>query len=148
MKPSPTEYRGTVFRSKSEAVIARGFDLESIQWRYEPSEYEVDGWVPDFEIDSSKTEWWIVVEYKPTQITRTYRDLLKKRFKELRENWRLEYPGEPNDLATGLLIGSPFSDKTASFEVFSNHGSTMFDIPEFYRSWHEAKRYRFDLAGF
>lgn len=32
----PTEYKGIMFKSKSEAIVARGFDLAGLLWKYEP----------------------------------------------------------------------------------------------------------------
>lgn len=71
IKARPTEYRGVVYRSKSEAMFARYLDLRfvgecdfsatgdhhptdhrpcssSSGWIYEPIGFEVHGWTPDF----------------------------------------------------------------------------------------------------
>jgi len=76
MRPIPTEYRGTVFRSKSEAVFARALDLAKIgQWEYEPEHEKTHSPHPwDFSIfdDRCKRCHWILIEYKPSQPTMTY----------------------------------------------------------------------------
>lgn len=60
--PKPTEYRGTVFRSRLEATWAAFFDLLKWKWDYEP--VDLNGWVPDFIIRGSYRE--LLVEVKPT----------------------------------------------------------------------------------
>lgn len=58
----PTEYKGIVYRSKSEAMFARYLELSSYDWiasreggfpatvgfHYEPEYLDVNGWRPDF----------------------------------------------------------------------------------------------------
>lgn len=89
-KPAtPTEYKGTVYRSKSEAMFARWLELQGRQSIYEPKGFEVSGWNPDF------LSWWVppiepymfrgeylrpelpmlsyeLIEYKPSRPTQTY----------------------------------------------------------------------------
>lgn len=43
-KAIPTEYRGVRFRSKSEAMLARCFDIAGIFWNYEPPNNTYHKW--------------------------------------------------------------------------------------------------------
>jgi len=81
-KPTPTEYKGVRFRSKSEAVFARCLDLAGWDWDYEPGVYEsnpvmsIHPW--DFLI--SRDEYWgestssvqMLIEYKPSRPSNQY----------------------------------------------------------------------------
>lgn len=84
---TPTEYKGIVYRSKSEAMFARYLEIY-ISWSsllaggfsYEPKEFNVDGWLPDFfiwEVHKEKNTVvpqtvFRLIEYKPSKPTRTY----------------------------------------------------------------------------
>lgn len=68
IKAKPTAYKGIRFRSKTEASLAVAFDYyEAIsEWRYEPFQYKLDEWLPDFEIvlkDGFKER--LLIECKP-----------------------------------------------------------------------------------
>ena len=72
----PTEYRGTRFRSKSEAIFAKAMDLAGFdKWEYEwePNGGWVQGdrYVPDFSL-LLKPELLVLIEYKPSRATDTY----------------------------------------------------------------------------
>lgn len=71
-KPRPTEYKGVRLRSKSEAILARCFDLAGIFWDYEPSNNTGHSW--DFFTSGpwggEPTDCFI--EYKPCRPTATY----------------------------------------------------------------------------
>lgn len=49
IKAHPTNYRGTVFRSRLEARWAAFFDLAGWKWEYEP--LDLHGWTPDFFVE-------------------------------------------------------------------------------------------------
>lgn len=51
IRPIPTVYRGTRFRSRLEARWAAFFDLIRWSWVYEP--FDAPGWIPDFLIDGN-----------------------------------------------------------------------------------------------
>jgi hypothetical protein len=53
-KPTPTEFLGVVYRSRSEAIVAAAFNMTEIKWEYEPSHARVGDWVPDFFIQGPK----------------------------------------------------------------------------------------------
>ena len=81
-KPTPTEYKGVRFRSKSEAVFARCLDLAGWDWDYEPKNASGHRW--DFLVDrktepGSGRERFVFIEYKPSQPTIAYvRSLIEK----------------------------------------------------------------------
>ena len=83
-KPKPTEYKGTVFRSKSEAIFARHLELCGFDWRYEPkpSESFWIGGVHTWDFLALKfvegVEHRYFIEYKPSKPTKTYVDNLRK----------------------------------------------------------------------
>lgn len=74
MEARKTEYRGVIFRSKSEAQLAYLFDHSSLGvtgWIYEPEKLRLkNGYIPDFAI-FMRTDIW-VIEYKPNEPTKTY----------------------------------------------------------------------------
>jgi hypothetical protein len=86
-KPArPTEYKGVVYRSKSEAMFAASLDYQHKKWLYEPSFCELkDGWRPDFvlPIQDGNRFFFQAIEYKPARITETCRNELRDRFTEL-----------------------------------------------------------------
>lgn len=61
MEAIPTKYKGIQFRSRLEARWAAMFDLLRWNWIYEP--YDLNGWIPDFEIVGNKSS--LLVEVKP-----------------------------------------------------------------------------------
>lgn len=83
MSARPTEYRGIVFKSKSEAVFARCLDLSPLvdDWIYEPKGF-AHAW--DFGVQLTRymyywdepwprdIGWSALIEYKPTEPTMTY----------------------------------------------------------------------------
>ena len=83
----PTEYCGVKFRSKSEAIFARGLEFRQFIWQYEPWWWNVKGWTPDFwairQSVTSHINVSLLIEYKPRIVTDTYKDLLLKRFHDL-----------------------------------------------------------------
>ena len=76
IKAKKTEYMGTVFRSKSEAMFARLLDLTcDTVWFYEPEQFRlVDKYVPDFLIIKKKENKPRLdfIEYKPKEPTASY----------------------------------------------------------------------------
>lgn len=95
-KARPTEWRGTRYRSKSEAMMAR--HLSSGRWDviYEPEWLRVDGYVPDFvcrqvidipgcqQLRPRLYHQLTVIEYKPAAVTATYMEELADRFSAIR----------------------------------------------------------------
>lgn len=115
----PTEYKGVVFKSKSEAIFARGLDLIEtsngfgdtlrVMWHYEPVFLKTnDGYIPDFYLvvhditrhfDDGRIKEYII-EYKPKLPNNTYISVLEKRAESLIVK---------NNKAIFILIhGSPF----------------------------------------
>ena len=140
--PVETEYRGVVFRSKSEAILARNFDLLGLLWIYEPTRFiQGDLWVPDFWIitplSSGPGFCSRILEYKPRTPTDTYKAKLGRRFDEVLQMLPCA--------DCFLIVADPFDPfKCVSFEHWN------------FRSWlplpfnwcdaiHEAADFRFDL---
>lgn len=143
----PTEYRGVKFRSKSEAVFARALDIGGWVWKYEPEDMELDdGWIPDFWIVKKEpnrpTIISIVVEYKPSFVTKPYLEQLESRFEELGHDML--------QTAFALAVGSPWDggsgrslkvlDRGNWIELPVIRGQTL-DLME------KALDYRFDLKA-
>lgn len=152
LEARPTEYAGIVFRSKSEAVLARALDLHpgcAGNWVYEPEMFATsDGWKPDFyfRMVLSDSIWSGIVEYKPSPPTETYTARLKQYYEQLRQNKKLGV------FDFGLLVGNPWSGGYCvnlfcpagddAREVASRHGAELYSIFNYFE---EARRYRFDL---
>jgi len=145
IKPArETEYKGVVFRSMSEAVVARSLDLYGDMWEYEPPEFRLsDGWAPDFLVSSNRKNHiaLFLIEYKPAKPTDTYKKELRKRFDclKLRE-------GYPCPI---ILYGSPFDItvvRGAEYYGFTDIWKEV-DWSGVFDKWDEAKRYRFDLQA-
>ncbi len=142
--PRPTEYRKVLFRSKCEAVFARLLDLNGFGWIYEPDFIKVGRWVPDFwiSIQLAKPYWLsMVLEYKPQEVTQTYRDELTSRFDKLR----------PKMAGTvfGLLIGNAYDlsiPRTAEYH-FNGEWRTAGVLGGVWNKFDEAKSFRFDLKN-
>jgi len=119
--PIKTEYKGVVYRSKSEAMFARWIELSRKDCRfiYEPK-LGVDGWRPDFLLNGP---CWLcderggtvfinceVIEYKPAFPTKSY---LESWFSKAKE-WFEKYSNKNGifyfSLSASVYYGSPFSD--------------------------------------
>lgn len=147
----PTEYKGIVFRSKSEAIVARGFDLAGALWWYEPYMFECsDGYVPDFLVTHKYVDprfgnteiiRILFVEYKPSTPTDTYIEELCNRARECLESIPFS--------EFVLLIGSPFSEDIVRGAIIGADYVTSLDESHFWMCsfWEEAKKYRFDLIS-
>lgn len=153
----PTEYKGITFKSKSEAIVARGFDLAGALWQYEPSILDKyrdnifkDNYHPDFFVvhGVGNDLFKYYVEYKPIKPTGAYLNELYGRFS------KIEKAGADSLVVfCVLLCGSPF-DSNKKFGVYSVRkicndvfmSESEMDGEEFmYSFWEEAKKYRFDL---
>lgn len=147
----PTEYDGVVFRSKSEAIMARNLDLTGFVWEYEPKKLSLqDGWRPDFwvvfprKLTKSPTIIQVVMEYKPSKPTDTYIKELMRRFSDIDKK-------VSDDFFFGILAcGNPFDDKqkktVTAFETTTGRIVELDWNHLFFRNFDEARRYRFDLA--
>lgn len=143
-KAVPTEYRGVRYRSKTEALVARWLDTRAstIQYWYEPEQYEVDGWRPDFawllrqeEGDKNLLFKECIIEVKPKWPTKTYMDALESRFKNI----------EPNAVKNikALCLADPFDANMICFWAYHHSGWALVG------EWGDAfdLDYRFDLAS-
>ena len=104
-KPRKTEYRGVVFRSKSEACLAKYFTDHRIDWTYEPDGYMTEFYQPDFWVtfkDTNGRNPEFIVEYKPSEATLTY---MEERADELIQFTKL------NNIRFAVLSGSFFESE-------------------------------------
>lgn len=144
----PTEYLGIVFRSKSEAVLARALKLVGWFWEYEPVGFQVGGWIPDFwavaPMQSPGVRGWrlvsAIIEYKPREVTPTYLSELESNFTQLNHRTIRE--------SCCLISGTPFdtsvprvAKRFTSSQGWVNAG--CFD--SVLSRLDEAVTYRFDL---
>lgn len=142
----PTEYSGVVFRSKSEAIMARCFELAGFNWYYEVAhEACPDGWEPDFttlkvvalsprRIHTLTSVW----EFKPRMPTNTYLEKLEKDFALF---WRKNY-------AVYLIVADPFDD-SSSRQIFEFDHEWIRCPPAseeyLFRHIPAARKHRYDL---
>jgi hypothetical protein len=125
-KAIPTEYKGVVYRSKSEAMFARYLELSSgdrVHIHYEWEDLILPcGYVPDFTSIAITAELtdrcppdlsFNVIEYKPCMPTDTYVCNLIDRFNKIQEILKDGFRGSAiNCRVTSLLyVGSPFTEK-------------------------------------
>ncbi len=117
---SPTEYRGVVYRSKSEAMFARYLELEGEREGdpfgiiYEPEYFTTgDGWTPDFlrwrviHLDNKPGVLNTLYEYKPSRPTATYINKFVERTREIQN--RFSNDGHC-DLLFLLFFGSVYNE--------------------------------------
>lgn len=118
--PRPTEYAGTRFRSKSEAVFARCLELSGYAWEYEPGEVAGHKW--DFLIDRRHLcgryrERFVFIEYKPSEPTRSYVESLTERMRHCPVESLLVY-GSPWNPVNFPLPG----DCYITYPIFTHDG--------------------------
>ena len=140
-EPIPTEYKGVRFRSKSEAIFARAMDLAfpgDLFWEYEPKDFAIDWWVPDFHVIHPYSGDCLI-EYKPSEVTETYKENLGSRF------W-VSMERHPR-LYTYLFCGNHRSAerKYWSFDGSWQEDKTFWFWCEITIRFEEAAKYRFDL---
>ena len=152
IKARPTEYKGTVYRSKSEAYVARWLDSLDWAFSYEPEWLRVGNYVPDFAYSTPRnyflTGMWhpsvTVVEFKPVAPTRTYMLELEARFREIENKVKDSF-----EIGFELWLGSPFKIESMEWCVLSSSSKKW----KGYNLWpfmdnhdpRDLKSYRFDL---
>jgi len=145
MKPTPTDYSGTRFRSKSEAIIARAMDLAEIEWIYEPDKF--DGYTPDFAVDLSVPGWSslslsYLIEYKPSRPTDAYMENIgKKVITDPYDGFFVLYGSQYNrEDGFGIIqVGGFTPSETGCFALCF--------VDRVLKKMSEAFSYRFDLAA-
>jgi hypothetical protein len=153
-KATPTEYKGIVYRSKSEAMFARYLELEASEldgafgMRYEPLTRDIQNnlgieWNPDF------VTWRVVwstsgvpilytrlIEYKPCKPTRTYLKTLQQNF-------------AASELDVGncfLYYGSVYSKDRGKYVIFPEGWLEHGEQDWLRRFEKQVSETRFDLA--
>jgi hypothetical protein len=166
MKARPTEYRETVYRSKTEAILARALDLAGYIYIYEPEFIDMDGWTPDFMAFNGDHD--LTIELKPKAPTDTYKEQLEAHFERM-----LNYELKQNRTCLGnrfLFVIDPFAwddfndecgvsewrfgfeSSNSKVEAFCNVRKRLIEggeisggVIEILEKISEAKRFRFDL---
>ena len=153
----PTEYRGKLYKSKTEAMFAMVMNYyyerksERIRLIYELEKYKTpSGYIPDFELtyvtEPFLADFTTLIEVKPSIPTQVYLDYLFKQFRWIREkdyfhniSWYCLYVFNPYDKIF-LNIG---------FDVFDNKPPLLEDLEHSQWFTNElfdiALKYRFDL---
>jgi hypothetical protein len=154
---SPTEYRGTVYRSKCEAMFARWLDLRNSDdavVMYEPDWAEIGDYVPDFAVirpvaDGERIPRFLtcveLIEYKPSRPTLSY---VKKTMQKLQKIAERELPkSEVDEIQICVYFGSVYTEDRGVFHVSGTGGFTHNSIN--WLSVHEkaVRDFRFDLEA-
>ena len=157
-KAIPTEYKGILFDSKSEAIFARSLQfliqqfqsVKEVVWQYHPEKFRIGDYVPDFllivVIDGYRCGFCdrYLIECKPKRPTNAYLSKYTEYFKQIREK---DHFGLIPDFR--VCVGSPFNDKHP-YDL-----SLYLDANEFQRipngivnreAYEWGKQYRFDLV--
>ncbi len=156
-KPTKTEYKGTVYRSKTEAIFARCLDLSGYEFRYEYRRFAdaTGGYLPDFYIaNKSKSRFqqdFFIVEIKPSIPTETYKNKLAESFKKI-SSYKSGNFWPWSDLDHKFIIFAVnWWDCEMSYDRFYSGGSwgncesSKVALIEIMNMRLEAMKYRFDL---
>lgn len=155
-QPVETSYNGEIFKSKSEAILARSFDLcakitHSFIWEYEPERLGFNNYIPDFNVvfrTNAKVIYCFIIEYKPRKPSESY---LKKFIQYDEYIMSLKFPfittpmivyGSMYDDEPNLRSMIYYHEKEGEKDFWEDTKFTVFGantIPE-------AKTYRFDLC--
>lgn len=146
LKAVPTEYKGIVFRSKSEAIFCRAMELRGYPiWEYEPKRWQTkDGWTPDFWFigRNQKPKYKIasiLVEYKPGDVTDTYLDKTLQRLQELGD--------KTHGHAFVVACGSTWNETRKVWHFTGESWSPEEKAYRLFLKLEEASRFRFDLKN-
>ncbi len=146
-----TEYLGTRFRSKSEAIFARAMDLAhpKIVWTYEPTISDYKNYTTDFYVQLN--DCGFCIEYKPSMPTETYVTNLAKQtasssFPLLVVSFSA-FDDTQTEFSYWTLFDCPQMNKDLTFEqrLIRNMLGDFFLRPVIMKM-REARNYRFDLA--
>ena len=123
----PTEYGGTLFRSRLESRWAAMFDLLKWPWEYEP--LDLSGYVPDFVLAFSKP---LLVEVKPAL---TFEALGEATRKICLSGWRGDF------LVVGALIFETSSGEASAGRLsYWGHDGLEAWYPEDHAVFHTCTR--------
>lgn len=83
LRAVPTVYHGVRYRSRTEARFAVCMDSWGWSYSYEPSDFNVGNYVPDFLVeDAHKNER--IIELKPALISEDFAATVSRRFERIR----------------------------------------------------------------
>lgn len=148
-----TEYKCTVYRSKSEAIFARYLDLQTFAYAYFYEPVNIDGYSPDFFVLIDKSCWRprssgmhrivaVFIEYKPAMPTKTYLNELAERFSLVRN----KFDSTLFDLDFFCVYGSTYDPSFSG--AFELQDGQWIDAEWNWAEQKEAKEaheYRYDL---
>lgn len=140
--PTPTEYKGTLFRSKTEAIYARAFDIIGWKWEYEPY-VPMWGHNPDFLISANAASdgrlRLVVMEVKPSKPTSTYLKSILHAATHYNEGFRCR---------SQIIYGNPWDGGDVMvMKIEDGKWSAPAKIDWMMEVLIEAKEYRFDLEN-
>ena len=130
MQAKPTEYRGTRYRSKSEAIFARCLDTSTAVavWEYEPVATVAGGTLAvhpwDFLVETysefvAHGRMVLAIEYKPYEPAPAYIEPLRERY--LGELSKCKEAGSFSQMLPAALVwGSPFNGPPPGIENNGN----------------------------
>lgn len=139
IQAKPTVYAGVHFRSRLEARWAVFLTARRVSWTYEPYQFRVHpqdwSYTPDFEVTIGGKK--VLLEIKPTEVSDSYRSVLRTISLAVRSSWRLNI---------FLGIGDFYSSQPFLRDGYTGKKgllSTLFPKPEL--AIKAASAYRFDL---
>lgn len=168
IKAIPTQYKGILFDSKSEAIFARSLDVWNkkqngygkLTWQYHPEKFQIDRYCPDFSCAPIISQCHALdanlkirlIEYKPSRPTSAYINRIANYFNEIKNSDHF------NIIYHYMIIcyGNTFEEtplrkilichkKTKRTHIIDSRLSDDL-TPEFNTEClSEAKKYRFDL---
>ena len=153
----PTEYRGVVYKSKTEAMFACLIDVnqkeknQRVRLRYEPEIYKTPGgYIPDFVLDQISEpflcDFTTLIELKPSMPTQAYINYLDKQFKWIRNK---DYFQAISFYA--MYVFNPY-DHIFQYILFDKEYIPTieeFETPAWFKDYYfnEVLKYRFDLQS-
>jgi len=151
IRPIPTFYDGTMFRSRLEARWAHFFNLCKIKWQYELEGYEFDDsrYLPDFYLPDTK----LFIEIKPN-LNFLKEDLVVKKISEFSQKSKdklLVFVDIPTKAKyywfagfTDINTGKPFLSECALVWLLNTKGEYH---PLYYDRSAEADDWMFESAS-
>lgn len=150
-KPTPTEYRGVRYRSRHEASFALLLDMQGNNFMYEPAEFRVNAWTPDFvtwrtagHVPGLQFPRFTVIELKPVRPTLTYAQGLANNVQVLQQRFGKRL------LIGRLVYGDLWKPETMMVVTFFESDKVCLGQQQLMIRPEEAaeiKSYRFDLEN-
>lgn len=152
MDAKPTQYKGKVFKSKTEAMFALILDAKlnkNSRWIYEDSRYKTPyNYIPDFAehfgVEAFLSDFISLIEIKPAMPNKTYIEYLQKQFQWIKANDKFHFINW-----YCLTIFNPYKRTIESVLMDDNGNININDLekPAWFKDdyFDLALTYRFDL---